>query len=251
MDNYVVARTRGVCTLKPHLMNTRSFHTVGGAFALVVLSMFSQARANPEIGVAVAKEFGESAARNIVLVRAGANESDPVQWTVYYRDPHHQGQLVRSIVTKSGGSWTAQSGGGKTLKRLPPHLLDLKKVGWNSRLARESAAKAASLAHVEFTKVDYQLAADEETGAPEWGLALLDATGYEVGFCVVSAETGVVKSEDWTPKPTPGGRRPPTPESEGERAAKKVKAQVRRAWNWTEDAGRRTGGFFRELFRRD
>ena len=224
----------------------------GSASALVLLVTATNSRANPEIGVAIAREFGEASARNIVLVRAGANEADPAQWTVYSRDPHQQGRLVRSIVTKAGGKWTAApAGADKTLKQAPSHVLEIKKVGWNSQLAREAAAKAAALAHVTFTKVDYQLAADEETGAPEWGLALLDATGYEAGFCVISAETGVVKSQDWTPKVTAGEPRPPTPESEGERAAKRVKAEVRKAWRWSENAGRKTGGFFRELFRRD
>ena len=78
-----------------------------------------------------------------------------------------------------------------------------------------------------------------------------DATGYEVGFCIISAETGAVRYQSWTPKAVAGESRPTTPETEGERAAKKVKAEVRKAWNWGENAGRRTGGFFRELFRRD
>lgn len=233
-------------------MKSKSAFIVSSAFALALLTATTTTRANPEIGAAIAREFGEASARNIVLVRAGANDSDPAQWTVYSRDPHQAGRLLRSIVTKVGGNWTAApAGADKTLKRAPSHVLDIKKVGWNSQFARETAAKAAALANVTFAKVDYQLAADEETGAPEWGLALLDATGYEVGFCVISAETGVLKSQDWTPKVASGEPRPPTPESEGERAAKKVKAEVRKAWRWSENAGRKTGSFFRELFRRD
>lgn len=249
----VVACGDGVCTLNTIIMKPRSLLIIGSAVALGTLGVIAPAAANPEIGTAMAKEFGDAAARNVVLVRAGANATDPVQWTVYSRDPHRAGKLVRSIVVRTDGRWVASPGGGdKALKRVPPRVVDLTKVGWNSRLARETAAKAAAGAQVDFALVDYQLAADEQTGEPEWGLALQDAGGYEVGFCVVSAETGVLKSQDWTPKqPAAGSRPPPTPESEGARAAKRVKAEVRRAWNWTEDAGRRTGGFFRELFRRD
>ena len=233
-------------------MNSLSPFIRRSVIALAFLSTTIPSRANPEIGAAIAKEFGEATARNIVLVRAAANESDPVQWTVYSRDPHHEGRFVRSIVTSANGQWTAAAAGGDTgLKRAPSRLLDVRKVGWNSRLAREAVAKASDLAKVSFAKVEYQLAANEDTGAPEWGLALQDATGYEAGFCIVSAETGAIRYQNWTPKEVAGAPRPSTPESEGERAAKKVKAEVRKAWNWTEHAGRQTGSFFRELFRKD
>lgn len=222
----------------------------GSVLALIVLGTAANSQGNPEIGAAIAKEFGEATARNIVLVRARANEVDPIQWTVYARDPHSEGQFVRNIVTNIGGSWTAAPAGvDKEMKRAPSRLLDLKKVGWNSKLARETAVKASELAKVGFAKVEYQLAANEETSEPEWGLALQDASGHEVGFCVVSAETGALRFQDWTPKPTEGSPKPSTPESEGERAAKNVKAGVRKAWNWTENAGKATGGFVRELFK--
>lgn len=231
-------------------MKALSWSISGSVLALILLSSTTTSRANPEIGAAVAKEFGEATARNIVLVRAGANVSDPIQWTVYSRDPHRQGEFVRSIVTNLSGNWTAAAAGGeKQLQRTPSKLLDIKKVAWNSQLARDAAMKASALAKVTFTQVEYQLAANEETGAPEWGLALLDATGYEIGFCIVSAETGAVRFQDWTPKQTAQTPAPSTPESEGDAAAKKVKKGVRKAWNWTEKAGKKTGGFFRELFK--
>ena len=39
--------------------------------------------------------------------------------------------------------------------------------------------------------------------------------------------------------------------SPGARAAQKIKEKSRQAWNWTEKAGRETGNFFKELFKRD
>ena len=232
-------------------MKSRSSFIHGSAVALVILCTISPAGANPEIGVAIGREFGESAVRNMVLVRAGANDADPVQWTVYHRDPHHDGKLVRSIVTQANGQWTAASAGDeKTLKRAPSRVLQISKATWTSQLARDTAAKAAEAAKTTFAKIEYQLAADETTGEAEWGLALLDASGYEVGFVVVSAETGAVRSQDWTPKVAKGSRAS-TPEAEGERAARRVKAEVRKAWSWGENAGRKTGSFFRELFKPD
>ena len=126
--------------------------------------------------------------------------------------------------------------------------IDFTRVRFRSSDARAAAAKAAVLAQATFVEVEYQLASNGSTGAPEWGLALRDDTGYEIGFCVVSAESGAVTYQDWTPrfagKPTDasGG-------VDGERAAKSVKRAARKAWNWTEDARRETRNFFKELFR--
>jgi hypothetical protein len=209
--------------------------------------------ANSDVGDAIVRQFGEAQLKNVVLVTASANEIDPVQWKVYARDPYREGELLLSIATKTGGQWdVAPAGAGRLLKRVPPQRIDFKRLKTDSVQARRIAAQAASLAQVKFSKMSYQLAANESTGVPEWGLALLDETGYEVGFCVVSGQTGALVSQDWTPKfdPPPSPSRPMSQsEKEGAEAAKRVKQGARKAWDWTEDAGRKTGSFFRELFR--
>lgn len=210
--------------------------------------------ADRELGSAIARQFGEAHLRNVVLVKAPPSETDPVQWKVYSMDPYRDRQILRTVATKANGQWdVVPAGAGKLLQRVPKRRLDLRRLKVDSKEARGLASRQAGLARVAFAKVDYQLAANEETAVPEWGLALQDKTGHEVGFCVISAETGAVISHDWTPKP--GTAAPPTPESKskaekaGEEAARKVKRSVRKAWEWTEKAGRTTGGFFRELFR--
>jgi hypothetical protein len=231
--------------------------------ALVVLALLAPASApaaNPDVGAAIVRQFGEAQLRNVVLVKASPNETDPIQWKVYSRDPYREGELLRTIATKMDGKWdAAPAGAGKLLQRVPRLSLDFKRLKVDSKEARRIITEAARLAQVDFTKVDYQLAANDQTGSPEWGLALQDATGYEAGFCVVSGETGALLSQDWTPRyansaaAKPGGKpkadtRTPA-QKEGEEAAKRVKQGVRRAWDWTEEAGKKTGSFFRELFR--
>ena len=133
-------------------------------------------------------------------------------------------------------------------KSVPPnHFVTLKSqdLRYRSADARVVAAKAAALAQATIASIDYQLAANAATGAPEWGLALKDDTGHEVGFVVVSGETGALSFQDWTPRVAAK----PGPESEGERAAKAVKRTARKAWNWTDNARKETRNFFRELFR--
>jgi len=208
-------------------------------------------RANPDLRAAVAHSFGEAQAAKIILVQATANVADPQQWTVYAADAFRPTQQVRSVVTLTGGAWKAEpAGAGSLLNRTPPAPLDFNRVKVRSTAARDAVAKVAAAANTSFASTAYQLATNE-TGSPEWGLALNDSSGYEVGFCVVNAESGVVTFMSWTPR----GGQPATSGSDnnssGARAAQKIKEKSRQAWNWTEKAGRETGNFFKELFKRD
>lgn len=231
--------------------------------AFAILAPASARAANPDVGAAIVRQFGEAQLRNVVLVKASPNETDPIQWKVYSRDPYREGELLRTIATKMDGKWdAAPAGAGKLLQRVPRLSLDFKRLKVDSKEARRIITEAARVEQVDFAKVEYQLAAHEQTGSPEWGLALQDATGYEVGFCVVSGETGALLSQDWTPRYTNStaaaatGRKAKGKadtrtqgQKEGEEAAKRVKQGVRKAWDWTEEAGKKTGSFFRELFR--
>ena len=70
------------------------------------------------------------------------------------------------------------------------------------------------------------------------------------GFCVVNAESGAVTFTSWTPRGGQPASKGGSDDSAGARAAQKVKDKARKAWNWTESAGRETGNFFKELFKR-
>lgn len=206
-------------------------------------------QANPEVSAAIAQSFGGAAAQNVVLLKGSGVTAEPVEWTAYARDPFRSLEILRIQVKQEGKLWEARpaGAGGRILDRVPPMAVDFAKVLYRSADARIMAAKSAALAQTTFASIDYQLAANAETGIPEWGLALKDDTGYEVGFVVVSANTGAVTFQDWTPRiPVTAGT---DPEDEGERAARTVKRAARKAWNWTDNARKETRGFFRELFR--
>lgn len=222
--------------------------------AAILLACDPQARsAVPEVGAAVAQEFGDAQFRNIVLIKADPSAGDPAAWKVFSRDPYRAGQQVRAVVSLKGGKWAAEAAGaGKLLQRSPKTTLDFTKIRIDSAQARSAAAQAAASVKKPFASVEYQLAAGEQTGSPEWGLALISAAGEEAGFVVVSAESGLVLSQEWAAPASagkPGQGTNPPPEQQGAAAAKRVKTGLRKAWNWTEDAGKKTGGFFRELFR--
>ena len=216
---------------------------------LFLIASLSPVHANPEIPVAVAQSFGSAIANNLLLLKGTGTTGEPTEWTAYSRDAFRPEEVLRISVKLEAGQWQAQAAGAgsRILDRVPGKLLDFSKVRYRSADARIIAAKSAALAQATFASIDYQLASNSETGLPEWGLALKDDTGYEVGFIVISAETGAVSFQDWTPK-VPSS----TVNAEGEegvRAAKAVKRAARKAWNWTDNARKETRGFFRELFR--
>jgi hypothetical protein len=114
--------------------------------------------------------------------------------------------------------------------------------------AREVAARAAAETNTTFATVEYQLAVDSPGMAAEWGIALISAAGAEVGFVLVNAENGEIALQNWANQAPQPMRNDPAATSGG-RAAQGVKEAGRRAWDWTDNARRQTGNFFKELFR--
>jgi len=226
-------------------------------FLSLLLASTSLLHANPEIATVIDQEYGAATSEGILLLQSPASAGDPDQWTVYARDAFRQGELVRAAVTLQNRSWAprANGAGSKLLNRVPPQPLAFSRVNYRSSDVRKIAQQNAALAKVNFVTAAYQLAANATTGAPEWGLALNNANGEEVGFIVISAETGAVIHQQWgngLSSSVPGG--PVTssePGSKGEKAADDVKRTARRAWEWTGDTGLEVGRFFKRLFRND
>lgn len=205
-------------------------------------------QANPEVPRAVGQSFGARVAESLLLLKGTGTTTEPVEWTAYARDAFRADDLLRITVKLDGSEWRAAAAGagGRILDRVPPRALDFSRLRYRSADARVAAAKSAALAQATFATIDYQLAANPANGTPEWGLALKDDAGYEIGFVVVSGETGAVSFQDWTPR-VPS--KVTETDDEGERAAKAVKRAARKAWNWTDHARKETRSFFRELFR--
>ncbi len=206
---------------------------------------------------AVAQAYGNATADGARLLKSPAVEGEPTLWQLFSDDPHRAGDLLKVTVSRAlgGKTWTAESAGsGQLLLRVPPARLDLTRVKVGPVEARRAAAQGAALARASFEKAEYQLATQPSTDSPEWALTLFDAEGNETGFVVVSAETGAVIHQDFTSADAAvaDSRKKSKNDGDidsGEEAARAVKRGVRRAWDWTEKAGRETKGFFRELFR--
>ncbi len=221
---------------------------------LSLLLATTSVRANPEIATVIDQEYGAATSEGVLLLQSPASSGDPDQWTVYARDPFRQGELVRTVLTVEKNSWAPKpAGAGKLLNRVPPQTISFNRIKYRSSDARKIAQQNAALARANFVTASYQLAANATTGAPEWGLALNDMNGSEVGFIVVSAETGAVIHQQWSnglSSNTPGS--PATasePGTPGEKAADNVRKSARRAWEWTGDTGLEVGRFFKRLFK--
>ena len=235
-------------------MKTPNFLLSG---VLVVLSGWSASEAaQPLLPVrdAVNAVYGKATTDGARLLKSPQVEGEPVLWHLFADDPHRAGELVKIGISRevAGKTWTAQAlGSGQLLQKVPPARIDLEKVKVGPVEARRTAEQGAALARTEFSRVEYQLAMQPASGAAEWALTLFDAKLQEVGFVVLSAETGAVVHQDFTPPPLPGAAPKSKKDSidSGEEAARAVKDGARRAWEWTEKAGRETRGFFRELFR--
>ncbi len=217
----------------------------------LLLASASLSHANPEIATIIAQEYGAATSLGIVLLQSPPSAIDPVQWAVYARDPFRPGELVRAALSAGPSGWAPQpAGAGSTLlTRVPPQVIDFNRIKFRSSDALKVAQQSAMLAKVNFVTASYQLAADATTGAPQWGLALNGTDGDELGFIVVSAETGAVIHQQWgdgLADDVPGSR---APNSKGEKAADDVRRAARNAWQWTGDTGLEVGHFFKRLFK--
>lgn len=227
------------------------------AFALWGFATIHGAEPLRPITDAVTKTFGVATTQAVVLLKSDGSPAVPDTWTLFASDPYRVGDLVKLKVDRvSSGNqigWQAQSAGsGRLLERVPPLPLDWSLVQQGPAEVRRKALQTAALAKTSFTHISYQLTTNPETRRPEWGLVVADATLREVGFLIIAADTGAVVHQNFQaalPAVPSTGNRPTTPIEEGEEAARRVKDGARQAWDWTERAGRKTGGFFRELFR--
>ena len=217
----------------------------------LLLASASLCQANPEIATVIDQEYGAATAAGVVLLQSPASATDPIQWSVYARDPFRQGELVRATVTLDKSAWIPRVNGAgtKLLSRVPPQVIVFNRIKYRSSDALKVAQQNAMLAKTNFVTASYQLAADAATGAPQWGLALNGTDGNEVGFIVISAEPGAIIHQQWNnglANTDPGA---PAPGSKGERAADDVKRAARNAWQWTGDTGLEVGHFFKRLFK--
>ncbi|MDI1314973.1 hypothetical protein [Prosthecobacter sp.] len=221
----------------------------------LLLASATLSHANPEIATVIDQEYGAATAEGILLMQSGASAAEPLQWSVFARDPFRPGELVRASLTVVNGAWApkATGAGPKLLGRVPPQPIAFNRIRFRALDVLRIAQRNSMLAKTNFVTASYQLASDSTTGAPQWGVAVNGTDGREVGFIVISAETGAVIHQQWNNGLSSNVPGAPVSEldhdGKGERAAENVRRAARNAWEWTGDTGLEVGHFFKRLFR--
>lgn len=126
---------------------------------------------------------------HVVEVRGTMGQPQPVTWTILVDDQSARGGVREFEVSK-----------GKVVsEHTPMHayagastVMDLKHLNLDSQGAFTIANQEAVKRNVGFDSVDFLLRGDEQTGAPEWVLRLIDVNHVLVGTITIAADNGAV-----------------------------------------------------------
>jgi hypothetical protein len=139
---------------------------------------------------------GEKVLKQILAISGEGSGAQPTHWKVWIDDPGARGG-VRELEV-SGDQITAERtpvksewAGGKDM--------DLAHLNLDSDGAYQVATQEARTKGIEFSKVQFQLAADRDTGKPGWTVQMADAKDQRVGAVKVNADSGTIVSSAWGP----------------------------------------------------
>ncbi|MBV8214476.1 MAG: hypothetical protein JOZ08_14780 [Verrucomicrobia bacterium] len=142
----------------------------------------------------VGSSRGEKVLSQVLAISGEGSGAQPNHWKVWIDDPAARGG-VRELEV-SGNQITAERtpvksewAGGKDM--------DLAHLNLDSDGAYQVATQEAKTKGIEFSKVQFQLAADRDTGKPGWTVQLTDAKDQRVGAIKVNADSGTIVSSAW------------------------------------------------------
>jgi hypothetical protein len=173
----------------------RSWLFVCGSTILFALTGHAQVTAYAALRT-VGSSRGEKVLRQVVAISGEGSNAQPSRWKVWIDDPAARGG-VRELEV-SGDQITAERtpvksewAGGKDM--------DLAHLNLDSDGAYQVATQEAKSKGIEFSKVQFQLVADRETGKPGWTVQMTDAKDQRVGAIKINADSGTTASSSWGP----------------------------------------------------
>jgi hypothetical protein len=171
----------------------RSWLFVCGSTILFALTGHAQVTAYAALRT-VGSSRGEKVLKQVVAISGEGSGAQPNRWKVWIDDPAARGG-VRELEV-SGNQITAERtpaksewAGGKDM--------DLAHLNLDSDGAYQVATQEARTKGIEFSKVQFQLAADRETGKPGWTVQMSDAKDQRVGAIKVNADSGTIVNSAW------------------------------------------------------
>src|ERR1700740_2923908 len=144
----------------------------------------------------VGSSRGEKVLKQVLAISGEGSGAQPNRWKVWIDDPAARGgvrelEVSGDQITSERTPVKSEWAGGKDM--------DLAHLNLDSDGAYQVATQEARTKGIEFSKVQFQLAADRETGKPGWTVQMADAKDQRVGAIKVNADSGTIVSSAWGP----------------------------------------------------
>ena len=137
---------------------------------------------------------GEKVLSQVLAVSGEGANAQPTRWRICIDDPAARGgvrelEVSGNQITSERTPVKSEWSGGKDM--------DLAHLNLDSDGAYQVATQEAKRKGIEFSKIQFQLAADRETGKPGWTVQLADGKDERLGAVKVNADSGTIVSSAW------------------------------------------------------
>jgi hypothetical protein len=171
----------------------RSWLFVCGSTILFAVTGHTQVTAYAALRT-VGSSRGEKVLSQVVAISGEGSGAQPNRWKVWIDDPAARGgvrelEVSGNQITSERTPVKSEWAGGKDM--------DLAHLNLDSDGAYQVATQEARTKGIEFSKVQFQLAADRETGKPGWTVQMTDAKDQRVGSIKVNADSGTIVNSAW------------------------------------------------------
>jgi hypothetical protein len=171
----------------------RSWLFVCGSTILFAVTGHTQVTAYSALRT-VGSSRGEKVLSQLLAISGEGSGAQPNRWKVLIDDPAARGgvrelEVSGNQITSERTPVKSEWAGGKDM--------DLAHLNLDSDGAYQVATQEARTKGIEFSKVQFQLAADRETGKPGWTVQMADAKDQRVGAIKVNADSGTIVSSAW------------------------------------------------------
>jgi len=171
----------------------RSWLFVCGSIILFAVTGHTQVTAYAALRT-VGSSRGEKVLSQVLAISGEGSGAQPNRWKVWIDDPAARGgvrelEVSGNQITSERTPVKSEWAGGKDM--------DLAHLNLDSDGAYQVATQEAKTKGLEFSKVQFQLAADRETGKPGWTVQMTDTKDQRVGAIKVNADSGTIVSSAW------------------------------------------------------
>jgi hypothetical protein len=171
----------------------RSWLFVCGSTILFAVTGHTQVTAYAALRT-VGSSRGEKVLSQVLAISGEGSGAQPNRWKVWIDDPAARGgvrelEVSGNQITSERTPVKSEWAGGKDM--------DLAHLNLDSDGAYQVATQEARTKGIEFSKVQFQLAADRDTGKPGWTVQMADAKDQRVGAIKVNADSGTIVSSAW------------------------------------------------------